>query len=235
MQARYERQIPILGSEGQEKLRGAKVAVVGVGGLASAVCLYLAGAGVGHMRIIEDEIVELSNLNRQIIYSEEDIGKEKVYSAVEKLRKFNSEIEIEGIKERISEKNIDLLDGMDAIVDCLDNFKSRYILNEACLKYEIPLFHAACRAWQGQVSVVIPYKSACLKCIFPKVREEKSPPVLGSVVGTIATIQATEVIKYIAGIRPLLENKLLIYDAQFLSYYLVELERNKNCEACGRK
>ncbi|MBC7128646.1 MAG: HesA/MoeB/ThiF family protein [Thermoplasmatales archaeon] len=232
---RYEKQIPILGKEGQEKLKEAKIAVVGAGGLGSAVCFYLASAGFGHIKIIDSDAVELSNLNRQIIHWEEDIGKDKVFSAVEKLRKLNSEVEIVGIKEKISRHNMDLLKDADAIVDCLDNFESRYILNEACLEYEIPLFHGACRAFQGQATVIIPYKTACLKCIFPKVRDEKNLPIIGSVAGTIATIQATELIKYIVGIKPSLENKLLIYDAHFLSYYLVDLEKNKNCPACSKR
>ncbi len=150
MYERYKRQISIFGIEGQEKIKEAKVAIAGAGGLASSVCFYLASAGVGHIKIIDRDVVEPSNLNRQIIHSEEDIGRDKVSSAVEKLRKLNSEIKVDGIKKKINEKNISLLKDVDAIVDCLDNFKSRYVLNEASLKYKIPLFHEACRALQGQ-------------------------------------------------------------------------------------
>lgn len=233
---RYSRQISILGfgKEGQRKLKNAGVAVVGAGGLGSAVAIYLAAAGIGYMKIIDDDVVELSNLNRQVLYGEGDIGRGKAHSAEKKLREINPDIEIVGVNERITEKNaVGLLKDADAVVDCLDNFETRYVINDAAIELGIPLFHGACMEMGGQVMTVMPKRTACLKCIFPNPPPHKKTPILGAVAGTIGTIQATEVIKFFVGMERLLTNKLLIYDSRFFSYDIIELERNEKCPSCG--
>jgi len=234
--ARYSRQIsiPEFGKAGQEKLKNARAAVAGAGGLGSAVAIYLAAAGIGYIKIIDDDVVELSNLNRQILYSESDIGRDKAHSAEKKLRVINPDIEIVGVNERITEKNaVGLLKDVDAVVDCLDNFETRYVINDAAIELGIPLFHGACMEMGGQVMTVMPKRTACLKCIFPNPPPHKKTPILGAVAGTIGTIQATEVIKFFVGMESLLTNKLLIYDSRFFSYDIIELERNEKCPSCG--
>ena len=223
------------GEEGQIKLKRAKVAVVGLGCLGSAAFIYLTAAGICHICIIDDDIVELPDLNRQILYREKDLGKKKTEVAKNYLSLLNSEIRIEAINEKINKNNFKkLLEGIDAIVDCTDNFPTRYLLNEASLKFNIPLFHGACRGMEGIVTTILPMKTACLKCIFPEPPPQERFPILGAIAGTIGTIQATEVIKFFIGM-PVLANKLLIYDAQFLRYNTVKLERNLNCPVCGVK
>ncbi|MEW5759159.1 MAG: HesA/MoeB/ThiF family protein [Candidatus Thermoplasmatota archaeon] len=234
---RYKRQIiiPGFGIGGQKKLKETHITVVGAGGLGSAVSTYLATAGIGKLSMIDNDRVELGNLNRQILHWEKDLGKNKATSAVEKLKQINTDIKIIGSEETINEKNaLDLIKGCNGIVDCLDNFYTRYILNDVALKLNLPLFHAACQGWGGQVTTIIPKKTACLKCVFPKAPPKEDVPILGAVAGTIGTIQATEVIKYLVGIEPLLTNKLLIYDANFLTYDLIMLKRKKNCPSCGK-
>jgi len=233
---RYNRQINIreFGRKGQENLKKAHVVIAGVGGLGSSVSIYLAAAGIGHISLIDYDTVELSNLNRQILHWERDIGKSKVESAAEKLKQINPDIEIRGIEEEIKEENVlKLLKGADAIVDCMDNFRTRFILNDAALKLDIPFFHGACYEFEGRATTIIPKKTPCLRCIIPKTPPEKKVPIMGTTPGTIGTIQATEVIKFFAGIKPLLTSKLLIYDSRYLTYDLIKIERNPKCPSCG--
>jgi len=233
---RYSRQIAIpgFGEAGQEKLKKGRVAIAGAGGLGSAVAIYLAAAGVGYIRIIDDDIVELSNLNRQILHGDSDIGKDKVVSAGERLSEVNPDVEVEGVKGRITEENAEeLLGGMDAVVDCLDNFGTRYVLNDASIALRIPLFHGACNEMGGQVATIIPGKTACLRCIFPNAPPSAKTPVLGAAAGTIGTIQSTEVIKFISGTGDLLAGKLLIYDGMFAEYDIIEVKRDERCPSCG--
>lgn len=233
---RYDRQIRIqeFGKKGQENLKKAHVVIAGVGGLGSSAGIYLAASGIGHISIIDHEAVELSNLNRQILHWERDIGKSKVESAVEKLRQINSDIKVTDIEKEIKEENVlELLKGADAIVDCMDNFRTRFILNDAALKLNIPFFHGACYGFEGRATTIIPKKTPCLRCIIPKSPPEKKVPIMSTTPGTIGTIQATEVIKFFAGIKPLLTNKLLIYDSWYLTYDLIKIERNRKCPSCG--
>ncbi len=233
---RYDRQIRMqeFGKKGQENLKKAHVVVAGAGGLGSSAGIYLATSGIGHISIIDHEAVELSNLNRQILHWERDIGKSKVESAVEKLRQINSDIEILGTEKEIKEENVlELLKGADAIVDCMDNFHTRFILNDAALKLNIPFFHGACYGFEGRATTIIPKKTPCLRCIIPKSPPEKKVPIMSTTPGTIGTIQATEVIKFFAGIKPLLTSKLLIYDSWYLTYDLIKIERNRKCPSCG--
>jgi len=234
---RYDRQIMIrgFGEEGQEKLKQAKVFIAGVGGLASASATYLTAAGVGVIRLVDHDRVELSNLNRQVLHWQRDIGKRKASSAAEKLRKLNPEVKIEATDEMITEANISqLVADFDLIVDAMDNLPTRYLLNKVALEKNIPLFHGAVYGFEGRVMTIIPSKTACLRCVYRGVIPEEKSPVLGVTPAIIGCIQATEVIKYIVGIGELLTNRLLIYDGLNIKFTEFRLKKDQNCEHCGQ-
>ena len=223
---RYDRQIMIFGKAGQEKLKASKVAVVGVGGLGSPVAYYLAAAGIGTILLVDEQKPELSNLNRQILHWEEDIGKNpKSLSAKWKLERFNPDIEIETFVGRLTAENIgEVLDGVDVIVDCLDNFETRFLLDEYAQKARIPLVHGAVEGTFGQVTTVVPGFTKSLREIFPNVGGKSGKfPILGATAGVIGTIQAMEVVKLLTGIGEPLLNKLLIVDLAFNTFDVVEL------------
>ena len=234
--ARYDRQIMIegFGVEGQEKLKRAKVLIAGSGGLGSPVSIYLAAAGVGTIRIVDHDKVELSNLNRQVLHWEKDIGQRKTDSAIQKLRKLNKEVRIEAIAETITEDNIpQLVDGFDLIVDAMDNMPTRFLLNKTALEKNIPFFHGAVYGLEGKAMTIIPGETACLRCVYPETVPARKFPVLGVTPAVIGCIQATEVIKYIVGIGRLLANRLLIYNGLNMKFTEVEMKKNPNCEHCG--
>jgi molybdopterin/thiamine biosynthesis adenylyltransferase len=234
---RYDRQIMIrgFGQEGQEKLKRAKVFIAGAGGLGSAVATYLTAAGVGVIRVVDHDRVELSNLNRQVLHRDEDIGKGKAVSATEKLRKLNPEVKIEAVQEMITEANISrLVAGFDLIVDAMDNLPTRYVLNKAALRENIPFFHGAVYGFEGRAMTIIPGKTACLRCVYRGTIPEEKFPVIGVTPAVIGCIQATEVIKYIVGVGQLLTNRLLIYDGLNMKFTEFRLKRNLNCEHCGK-
>jgi len=232
---RYERQIRIFGKEGQEKLKKAKVFIGGAGGLSASVSLYLAAAGIGRIRIVDHDTIKLSNLNRQVLYADDDLGKRKSDCARERLKRVNPNIEVEAITETINGRNIDQLVGdFDLIVDALDNFPTRYLLNRAAHVKNIPLFHGAVEGFYGQATTIIPGQTACLKCIFPIAPAPTAVPVIGSFCGVIGCIQATEVIKYINGIGKLLENKLLMLDGLYSTIEEIEVQKNPVCEDCRK-
>ena len=233
---RYERQIAIdgFGNEGQERLRKARVFVAGAGGLGSVISVYLTVAGVGNIRLIDHDRVELSDLNRQILYGDKDIGRVKVDSAKEKLASLNPEVVVEAVSETITEDNVsELVAGYDLIVDAMDNFSTRYILNKAAIAKNIPFFHGAVCGFEGRATTMIPGKTPCLKCIYPRAPQPVVSPVVGVAPAVIGGIQTTEVIKYIVGIGDLLINKLLIYDGMSLEFMEVKLERYPGCEECS--
>jgi len=232
---RYERQIRIFGEGGQEKLKNAKVFIGGAGGLSASVSLYLAAAGIGRIRIVDHDIIKLSNLNRQILFTDNDLGKRKSDCAGERLKRVNPNIEVEAVTETINEKNVSkLVANFDLIVDALDNFATRYLLNRAAHVNNIPLFHGAVEGLYGQATTIIPGQTACLRCIFPVAPTSSTVPVIGSFCGIIGCIQATEVIKYINGIGKLLENKLLMLDGLNSTIEEIEIQKNPRCEDCGK-
>ena len=236
---RYDRQIMIygFGKEGQEKLKKAKVFLAGAGGLGSPAAIYLVAAGIGTLRIADHDTVELSNLNRQVLHWEENIGKRKVDSAAYKLGKFNTGIKIETIAETITEDNVAKLVGdSDLIVDAMDNLPTRYLLNRAAMKKGIPFFHGAVYGFEGRVMTVLPGKTACLNCLYhgATVPKEKFP-VIGVTPAVIGCIQATEVIKYIVGMGELLTDRLLNYDALGMKFTEFKINRDPDCECCGNK
>jgi len=231
---RYHRQIMLFGEDGQEKLKTARVVIAGAGGLGCPVATYLAVAGVGYLRIIDDDTVERTNLNRQILHWEKDIGLPKTGSAGEKLMAINPDIEIETVRITIDEETAPgLVRDADAIVDAMDNYPARYLLNHLACKFGIPLFHGAIRGFDGQATTIIPGKTACLSCIFPKAPPKEIFPVIGVTSGMIGMIQANEVLKYILGTGELLGNRLLIWDGLGSSLETIQVERDPYCTECG--
>lgn len=234
---RYDRQIMIdgLGKEGQERLKRAKIFIAGAGGLGSPVSIYLAAAGVGRIRIVDDDKVEISNLNRQILHWDGDVGKSKAGSAREKLRRLNQNVQVEGISERITENNIlQLVADCDLIVDAMDNFPTRYLLNKAALAKNIPFLHGAVYGFEGRATTIIPGKTPCLRCIYPEAPPPQKFPVIGVAPAIIGCIQATEAIKYVLGIGELLGGRLLVYDGLSLRFFEFELKKDPECQECSR-
>ena len=233
---RYDRQIMIqgIGEEGQEKLKRAKVFIAGVGGLGSPLAIYLAAAGVGKMRIVDHDKVELSNLNRQILHGDTDIGRKKVESAVKKLKKLNKSIDIEAIAETITGDNVSqMASDCDLIVDAMDNLPTRYLLNKTAIDLKKPFFHGAVYGFEGRAMTIIPDKSACLWCVYRGRVTKGKFPVIGVAPAVIGCIQATEVIKYITGIGELLTNRVLVYDGLNLEFSQFTVKRDPDCEHCG--
>ncbi|BBL64171.1 MULTISPECIES: HesA/MoeB/ThiF family protein [Methanosarcina] len=230
---KYIRQIMLFGEEGQEKLKRATVFVAGTGGLGSPISTYLAIAGVGKIIIADFDCVEKSNLNRQFLHHERDLGREKVISAEEKLLSMNPDIKVETIKEKITDENADLIvPSCDLIIDALDNFDTRHVLNRLAVKRKIPLIHGAVAGYRGQATTVIPGKTPCLCCIFHSFKKEVFP-VLGTTPGVIGSIQANEAIKYLTGQGQLLENRLLLWDGSSCSFSEISINRAENCPVCG--
>jgi len=232
---RYARQIGIagFGEEGQRKLKNARVVIAGAGGLGSPIAIYLAAAGVGKIRLIDRDNVDLGNLNRQILYHEENIGHIKVDAARVKLESFNSTIEIEAVNKSIGKDNVfELLDGFDLIIDAVDNFPARRLLNSVAISREIPFFHGAIHGFEGTTTSIIPGLTPCLSCLYKQDPQQKAPPVVGVTPAVIGSIQATEVIKYIVGIGELLTGRLLIYDGLSLEFMELAIARDPDCQEC---
>jgi adenylyltransferase/sulfurtransferase len=233
---RYNRQIiiPGIGEAGQEKLKMSHVIIAGSGGLGSPAALYLVAAGVGTIRIIDNDRVELSNLNRQILHWDGDIGKSKTSSALEKLSQINKYVVIETVNKTINKTNVSSLTaGFDIIVDAMDNIPTRLLLNKAAIEHNIPFVHGAVYGLEGRVTTIIPGKTACFNCFCQGMSVPEKFPVLGTTPAIIGTIQATEVIKYLTGMGKLLENRLLIYDGLNMKFTELILKRNKDCEQCS--
>jgi adenylyltransferase/sulfurtransferase len=231
---RYKRQILLFGEEGQENLKKAKIFIAGAGGLGSPIAIYLAVAGIGTLTVVDKDVVELSNLNRQILHYDRDIGKKKTASAAEKLREINPDITVNVVDTTIDETNVDRLVGnASGIVDAMDNFPTRYLLNETAIKKNIPLFHGAIRGLYGQTTTIIPGVTPCLQCIFPKAPPTEVFPVVGVTPGFIGMIQATEVIKLLVRDGRLLTGRLLIWDGLEAHAEEICVARDPKCPACS--
>ncbi len=234
---RYARQIsyPGFGEEGQRKLKDSHAVVAGLGGLGSPASIYLTCAGVGHITIVDCDSVELSNLNRQVLYYEEDLGKKKALSAGRRLTKMNTSIEITPLFERITEDNArDIIKGANVVIDGLDNFGARFVLNSACVAERIPLIHAGVHGLLGEVTTIIPGKTACLACIFPRVSERKRGfSVFGVTPALMAILEVTEALKLLAGFDNLLAGKMLRVDIERMEFSLVDLAKRPDCRVCG--
>ncbi len=233
--ARYSRQImlPGWGPAGQERLKSARIVVAGAGGLGSAVLMYLAAAGVGHIRIIDSDTVDPSNLNRQLLYSDQDVGRDKALAARDRISAVNPDIRAEGIVALISEDNVEDLVAGCPIVDATDNLPARQLLNRAALRRRLPLFHGAIYGWEGRAASLVPGKTACLECLYQGVLPGK-PPVAGVTPGVIGCLQASEVIKYILGAGELLAGRMLMYDGLAMKFSEMKVRPDPACPACGK-
>jgi adenylyltransferase/sulfurtransferase len=231
---RYKRQMMLFGDEGQERLKKANIFIAGAGGLGSPVSIYLAVAGVGTLTVVDKDVVEQTNLNRQILHIDRDIGRKKTASAEEKLHAINPDITVKVIDTTIDESNCAQLVGRaDGIVDAMDNYPTRYLLNDIALQKNIPLFHGAIRGFYGQATTIIPGKTACLRCIFPSAPPKEVFPVVGVTPGFIGMIQVNEVLKYLLGTGELLANRLLIWDGLTARAEEIAVVRNPACISCG--
>ena len=241
---RYSRHIlvPEIGVKGQKKIKAAKVLVVGTGGLGSPVSLYLAATGVGTLGLVDDDVVDFSNLQRQIVHSTPDVGRPKVVSAKEKLSALNPDIKIVAHQERFTAKNaLELIKDYDIVVDGVDNFSTRFIINDACVMSGKPFVHGGVLQFFGQVMTYVPGEGPCYRCIFHEPPPAGAAPtcqeagVLGVLPGTIGTLQATEVLKYILGQGQLLTGRLMTYDGLAMSFREVKLNKNEDCAVCGKE
>jgi len=241
---RYSRhlQLPEVGPEGQQKLLDAKVLLLGAGGLGSPTALYLAAAGVGTLGVVDNDVVDLSNLQRQVIHSSERIGTPKVDSAEQTIRELNPDVQVNKYPVRLDASNImDIIPGYDIIVDGLDNFPTRYLLNDATVRLKIPVVSAAILGFEGQLSVFKPYDGPCYRCLFPVPPPAELAPscgangVLGVLPGTMGLLQATEVIKLILGEGDPLIGRLLMYDALAAEVTEVKVRRDPECPICSRE
>jgi adenylyltransferase/sulfurtransferase len=233
---RFLRQISIdgFGENGQESLARARVLVAGAGGLGCAACTYLAAAGVGLLRVVDRGEVELSNLNRQVLYATGDIGKAKAPTLEARLRNLNPGVRFEPVQAVMDGTSLPgLLEGMDLAVDALDNLPTRFALNKACLDRRIPLVHGAVNGLQGQVMTVIPGQGPCLMCLFRGNEYSGVIPVLGTTPGIVGCIQATEVIKILTGLGAPLTGRLLLIDGWEMRFSELEASRNPRCPHCG--
>ena len=243
---RYSRHLllPEVGVEGQRRLEGSRVLMIGAGGLGSPAAFYLAAAGVGHLRIADDDVVDRSNLQRQILHTEARVGEPKVASAQATLGALNPRTQVEAVQVRVTSDNIErLLDGVDVVLDGADNFPVRYLLNDACVKLGIPLVYGAVQRFEGQVSVFDAGRHRgelpCYRCLFPEPPPPEFAPncveagVLGVLPGVIGLLQATEVVKLLLGIGDSLAGRLLQFDALSMRFRETRLRHDPDCAVCA--
>ena len=235
---RYKRQIIYkdFGEEGQIRLKESHVLIAGAGGLGSPAAIYLACAGIGHITIVDYDSVELSNLNRQVLHWDENLGESKATSAVGKLRRLNPSIEVNALVEYITIDNVkDIIDGVNVVLDAMDNFEARFILNEACVRGKTPLIHAGVHGLLGEITTIIPGRTPCLACILPGIpRTPDEIPVFGATPALVASIQVIETIKLLAGFGDLLTGRMLYVDGEKNNFTFVKLSRRDDCRICGK-
>jgi len=232
---RYDRQLHDLGIEGQLKLKSSTVLVAGLGGLGSIASVYLVAAGVGRIIIVDRDKVEETNLNRQIIYTPEDIGKEKAIVAQKRLKSLNPEVEVEAyVMDVFSSEFEELVKRTDIVIDGMDGWKQRLRINELVVKHRKPLIHAAVESWYGQLMVVIPGETPCLHCIFSDIGDRSCIRIVGPVAGVLGLMEVVEAIKLLVGKGTVLKNKLLVVDLKNTSFDFINVRRNPKCPVCGR-
>ena len=239
---RYSRHLilPDVALEGQERIKAARVLLVGAGGLGSPAALYLAAAGVGTLGIVDFDVVDLTNLQRQILHHTSDVGRPKVLSAKEKIQALNPDVQVSMYEERLTAGNaMKIVSGYDVVIDGVDNFTAKFLINDACFFAGKPLVHGGILRFDGRVTTIVPKQSACYRCIF------KTPPpaglvascqeagVIGVLAGIIGTIQATEALKLILGIGHPLMNRFLDFDARKTQFREIKVKRNPDCALCG--
>src|SRR3954464_15657950 len=240
---RYSRHflLPEVGVEGQQKLLDAKVLLLGAGGLGSPTALYLAAAGVGTLGLVDDDVVDVSNLQRQVIHTTDRVGVPKVDSAEQSIKALNPDVEVRKYPFRLDASNImEIIEGYDVIVDGVDNFPTRYLLNDATVRLKIPVVSASILGFDGQLSVFAPYDGPCYRCLYPTPPPAELAPscgangVLGVLPGTMGLLQATEVVKLIVGAGDPLIGRLLLYDALAASFTELKVRRDPDCPICSR-
>lgn len=241
---RYSRHIllPEVGGKGQKKIIQAKVLVVGAGGLGSPAALYLAAAGIGTIGLIDSDVVDLSNLQRQVIHHTSDVGRSKVLSGKEKIQALNPDVNVVMYEERLTAGNaLKIVGDYDVVIDGVDNFPTKFLINDACFFAGKPLVHGGILRFDGRVTTIIPKKSACYRCVFKKPPPEglvascQEAGVIGVLAGIIGTIQATEALKLILGIGRPLTDRLLDFDARRTQFREIRIKRNPDCPLCGER
>lgn len=231
----YSRQLLIngWGKESQEKIKNTHLFFAGAGGLASSAASYCAAAGFGKMTICDYDSISLSNLNRQILHTHARIGMQKADSAYVSLTQSNPFVQISIQNTKITSKNISaLIEQTDIVLDCLDNFVTRQILSKACVKLKKPLIHAGVQGFNGQLTVVLPYKTPCLACFLPKKNVKQTIPVVGITPGIFGTLQACEAVKLATGLGTVTANELLIFEGLSMRLTKIALDRNPACAIC---
>jgi len=239
---RYSRHIILqeVGGTGQQKLKDARVLIIGAGGLGSPAAFYLAAAGVGTIGIVDDDVVDLSNLQRQILHRTQDVGRPKVESAVRALTELNPGVTVKPYRMRVDASNVlDLVREYDVVVDGVDNFATRYLLNDACVMAGKPLVDAGILRWDGLLMTIKPHEGPCYRCVFPEPPPPGAVPscqeagVIGAIAGVMGTLQAMEAIKLILGVGETYTGRLLLYDALEGRFRQVNAVRDPNCAVCG--
>jgi adenylyltransferase/sulfurtransferase len=239
---RYSRHILLqdVGVEGQARIMAAKVLVIGAGGLGAPILLYLAAAGIGKIGVVDNDVVDLSNLQRQVVHFAKDIKTAKVDSAREKMLAINPEIEVVTYQKCLRADNIrEIIRGYDFVVDGTDNFPTKFLVNDACIMEGIPFSHGGILRFDGQTMTVLPGESACYRCSFRQPPPPDAVPtcsqagVLGAIAGMLGTIQAAEVLKFVTGVGELLTSTLLTFDAKTMNFRKIKLHKQKNCPVCG--
>lgn len=239
---RYSRHItlPEVGLDGQRRLKAARVFIAGAGGLGCPAAIYLAAAGVGTIGIADFDVIDLSNLQRQILHSTSDVGLSKCQSVSKRLRETNPQVQVILHEERIAAENISrIISGYDIIIDATDNFSTRYLINDACVLQKKPNVYGAIYRFEGQLSVFSVAGGPCYRCLFPDPPPPDAVPncaeggVLGVLAGVIGVLQATEAIKHILSLGDSLSGKLLLYDALPMRFDILEMKRNPACPICG--
>ena len=240
---RYARHLILdeVGEEGQARLLAARVVVIGAGGLGAPVSLYLAAAGVGTLVLVDDDEVDLTNLQRQVVHMTDAVGRAKVDSAAETLARVNPGIRVEKVTERLTEANAAaIVAGADAVVDGSDNFATRYALNDACRTAGVPLVAGALSRFEGQLTTILPgADQPCYRCLFPQAPDPELTPrceeagILGAVAGVIGTMQATETLKLLLGLGTPLAGRLVLWDALEMSVQEIRYRRRPDCPICG--
>jgi molybdopterin/thiamine biosynthesis adenylyltransferase len=233
---RYDRQMLIegWGERGQLALRSSKVFIAGAGGLGSPVSIYLAVAGVGEIRICDADEVELANLNRQILHTDARIAAPKAISAGKTLSELNPTIRVKTYSDYLDATNMKHTVGQpDVVIDCLDNFETRYVLNTYCIVNNIPFVHGAVHGLMGQVTLLAPPETPCLRCIFPEAPPKEIFPVVGATPGVIGCIQALEALKLLTGVGRTLKGQILFFDGDEMMFSRIDVSRTPSCPDCG--
>ncbi len=235
--SRYERQLLLegWGESTQNKLSQKTVFVAGAGGLGAPVIHYLAAAGIGKLRICDSDRVEISNLNRQVLYTENELDEPKARAALKRVSKLNAEIDVEALEERVDASNVnELIAGSDIVVDCLDNYASRLVLNQFAVNTGTPLVHAGVQAMYGQLTFIHTPITPCLRCLLPDKITELSPkPIVGAAAGVMGGLQAMEAIKYLTGMGTNLANEMLLWDGADMNWQVVPIHRDTDCPVCS--